>query len=130
MKTFDMVTCVFDQATGLFTINTAAKHKFVGYAGHKRGRNNPALQDRRSVGPLPRARYFISPARAHPRLGPIAMALTPALGSEMFGRSGFFIHGDNSTGDASRGCIILPRQARSMIADLIDAHRLAWLDVR
>ena len=49
----------------------------------------------------------------------------------MHGRSGFLIHGDNARGDASEGCIILPRYYRQMISRLgvrdlfvIDRHRL------
>jgi hypothetical protein len=37
--------------------------------------------------------------------------------TETFGRSALMIHGDNRTGTASEGCIILPRRVRHIIWD-------------
>mgnify|MGYP001549603940 CR=1 FL=1 len=43
----------------------------------------------------------------------------PDNGNEMFGRSGFLIHGDSKKrpGEASNGCIILPAEDRRAISD-------------
>jgi hypothetical protein len=90
-----------------------------GYSGHGDGFNNPALQTAHDVGPLPQGMYSIGdPVDPPNHLGPLAMPLTPTSG-DMFGRSGFFIHGDNSRHDhsASDGCIILGPAIRQQIAD-------------
>lgn len=88
----------------------------IGYAGRGEGRNNPAMQDVKNVGPLPCGLYRIgNPVLRHPMLGPVAMPLTPAYESQMFGRSHFWIHGDNAQHDASEGCIILDRNCRVAI---------------
>jgi len=49
--------------------------------------------------------------------GPYVLPLTPSLNNQMFGRSGFLIHGDSvvNPGTASEGCIILPRAVRQQI---------------
>ena len=84
------------------------------YAGRGEGRNNPAMQNRRNIGPLPRGRYAVgAPVGTH---GPVTLPLTPHRGNEMHGRGGFLIHGDNVAGDASRGCIIADRETRDLIA--------------
>jgi hypothetical protein len=44
------------------------------------------------------------------------MNLDPLPGTDMFGRSLFRIHGDNSAHNASHGCIILSRKLRDQIA--------------
>ena len=98
----------------------------TGYAGHGEGRNNPAMEQVRNVGPIPAGLYRIeNPILRHPMLGPIAIPLTPAYESQMFGRSHFYCHGDNATHDASLGCIIMPHDARIEIAR--DAGK--WLRV-
>jgi len=92
----------------------------IGYSGHGMGVNNPALEEIPNVGPIPVGTYEIGPACEHPQLGPLAMALIPKLETDTFGRSGFFIHGDEvgHVGEelASHGCIILPRAVRVLVA--------------
>lgn len=90
-----------------------------GYAGgncgkNPEGKNNPAMQNVRCVGPLPRGVYTLGNPVPQSHLGPFAIPLTPEHGNEMFGRSAFYIHGDRTSapGSASEGCIILPRAAR------------------
>lgn len=86
----------------------------TGYAGgdkglHPEGINNPDLQNVHNIGPLPCGFYTREePIDPHPHLGKYAIPLTPDKDNEMFGRSGFFMHGDNVTnpGHASDGCII------------------------
>ena len=94
-----------------------------GYSGKGRGKNNPALQNVRGVGPLPRGRYKIGTPRTSARTGPFVMDLFPidatpgdAVHDET-GRSAFQIHGDSvrAPGTASSGCIILPRAIRERI---------------
>jgi Protein of unknown function (DUF2778) len=102
-----------------------------GWAGHDAGRNNPAMEADRDIGPIPRGAWFIGEAIDSQHLGPIAMPLVPyavgddwgtALGSvdatNTYGRGGFFIHGASAInpGESSHGCVILPRVVRQQIA--------------
>lgn len=120
---------VYEQINGRFHIGThhatagsIYHHRValaVGYSGAgPRGVNNPDMVREVAVGPIPRGKWYIGRAQSHPRLGPVAIDLRPDLGTDTFGRSGFFIHGDNARGNktASKGCIILPRWLREFIA--------------
>jgi hypothetical protein len=91
------------------------KYIATGYAGGGPGKNIPEAQANHSVGPLPRGRYTIgAPEEGH---GGYTLRLHPHPENQMFGRSGFLIHGDkiSTPGTASQGCIILPRAIRMMI---------------
>lgn len=122
-------TATYEQATGRFTIWSTVDegganrllYECVGYAGRGIGRNNPLDEKTVSRGPIPRGAYRVGFPFRHPRLGPIAFRLD-AVGSAavrlaVYGRSGFYIHGDNSRGDASHGCIVLHRQDRQAVLD-------------
>ena len=95
------------------------KHRFVGtgYAGRGTHRDDPQSINLFRQGPLPVGDYWIEAPRSHPVLGPYALALTPWPSNEMYGRSAFYIHGDNKSANftASEGCIILPRIIREVI---------------
>jgi len=89
-----------------------------GYSGTGAGRDNPSMECEINVGPIPRGYYNINPAVDHPRTGPVTMPLTPSDPNYCKPpRTGFMIHGDNSTGNASTGCIILKRSTRERIRD-------------
>jgi hypothetical protein len=90
-----------------------------GYSGHGPGLNNPAYCNVPDVGPLPCGTYTICPAADNPHVGLFAMRLIPDPTNQMFGRAGFFIHGDNPQMNhtASDGCIILARPLRTDIAN-------------
>lgn len=109
-------------ATGV--MDNGLGQTFFGYAGKGMWMNDPGSIREKNLGPLPVGSYAIGSPRLHPRLGPLAFRLDPIPGTEMYGRSGFFIHGDNARGDhsASSGCIILNRMARSVIASSLP-HR-------
>ena len=97
----------------------------IGYSGHGSGMNNPAAQDQHAIGPIPCGLYDIGdPLDPPDHLGPLAMPLGPAAGNEMFGRSSFFIHGDNASlnHSASDGCVILAHGFRQQIADSDDGE--------
>lgn len=93
-----------------------------GYAGNGEGKNNPHMQDKENIGPLPQGTYTIGNSVKHPRLGPCAIPLLPAQTNQMFGRAGFYIHGDSlsNPGTASEGCIILSAPERMLIASSPD----------
>ena len=90
----------------------------VGYAGFPPFVNRPRAEPLEDRGPLPSGLYTIEAAVDHPNLGPCSLPLTPDAENEMYGRSGFYVHGDSASMDetASKGCIILSRAARDQIA--------------
>ena len=98
----------------------------VGYAGAGEGKNNPAMQHVRNVGPIPRGLYTITGpecigtafpcpdckgATAH-KHGPYVLRLHPHPANQMFNRAGFLWHGDNGKGTASEGCPCTSGQSR------------------
>jgi len=70
------------------------------------------------VGPIPRGMWSISDPFDSPDHGPMAMRLEPIAGTLTMGRDGFLMHGDSLThpGQASHGCIIMPRATRELVA--------------
>jgi hypothetical protein len=114
---------------GIGTLSAPDGFLATGYAGADAGKNNPAMQDVKNVGPLPRGKYTITGpecvgtafpcpdchgATAH-RHGPYVLRLHPVQGNEMFGRAGFLIHGSNAAGTASEGCICIDRASRQLV---------------
>lgn len=95
----------------------------LGYSGRDAGYNNHDAQTVRDVGPAPVGDYEIGPSFRHPLAGLVTMRLTPAPGTNVFGRDGFMIHGnsaDHATNPGphnsiSHGCIILSRDLREKI---------------
>lgn len=90
-----------------------------GYAGGNCGRNPEGvncnfLQNIKGVGPLPVGIYHRGWVVMHSQLGPYAIPLIPDQKNEMFGRGGFYMHGDkaNPPCSASEGCIIMPITVR------------------
>ncbi|MBV8593423.1 MAG: DUF2778 domain-containing protein [Caulobacteraceae bacterium] len=89
-----------------------------GYSGHGDGLNDPAMEGVPDIGPIPAGAWTIgAPLDPPDHLGPLAMPLTPAPHTNTFGRSAFFMHGDNAAGDqsASHGCIIMNRLIREAV---------------
>lgn len=112
-----MSAWIYHQATGDIFLDKVLKGR--GYAGAGKtaagGRNNPAMEGVVAKGPIPRGRWKMTGLRLkHPALGPYVILLEP-VGHNALGRSLFRIHGDNATGDASHGCIILFRNLREQI---------------
>jgi hypothetical protein len=91
----------------------------AGYSGHGQGVNNPAMQNVPMVGPIPCGFYTIGPFGDHPPMGPISARLAPNAKNQMFGRSGFLMHGDNSRMNktGSEGCIVMGRAIRQAVMD-------------
>lgn len=106
---------VYRQSTGLLSHN--GQPFIVGYAGRGSGFNDPEMQNVSKIGPLPQGQYTIGLALQHAHLGSVVLALAPSKTNEMFGRDGFFIHGDNTQVNhtASEGCIVVTLTARIKI---------------
>ena len=97
--------------------------RWSGYSGAPGAINDPAKQDRHSLGPIPIGVYVIGKEReTTENHGPVVLPLSAMAGSETFGRNGFLVHGDSiqSPGQASHGCIILARAAREEMASSTD----------
>jgi len=119
---FSQMEIEYEQRTGLVRLVDSENGRALvarGYSGARGWVNATDAENRPAKGPLPRGLWSMGSAIQHGSLGPISIPLEPA-GADTFGRFGFFIHGDNRFGDfsASRGCIILPRDARLFIAKL------------
>jgi len=104
-------------ATGLLYLGFADERPTQSYSGRGKYRDEPTQTAQTNAGPIPVGIYRCLAARDHPRLGPVAIPLEPHFTNIMFGRSGFYIHGDNASADysASEGCIIAGRGTRSLV---------------
>jgi Protein of unknown function (DUF2778) len=95
------------QSTGAL-VDPAGKILKIGYSGRvPDGKNQPDKQNVADVGPIPRGWWTIGAPFTHENTGKITMRLTADESTELFGRGGFLIHGDNKTGTASTGCIVI-----------------------
>jgi lipoprotein-anchoring transpeptidase ErfK/SrfK len=116
---------IYESSTGkllhVVDINDPGKLVGQGYSGKKGFKNDIAFDFMANTGPIPPGRYTVGMARNDPStkgrkgLGPLVMNLTP-FGHKAFNRTNFRIHGDNTTRDASHGCIILEQDVRKRIA--------------
>jgi hypothetical protein len=99
----------------------------TGYTGDPQHLNQPTADNIPNCGPIPTGFWNIGQAQDHPKLGPCAMPLTPDPTTMTFGRSGFWIHGDDiaAPGHGSEGCIVLPQAARKQIAASTDRRLFA-----
>jgi RHS repeat-associated protein len=100
----------------------------TGYSGCGVGLNNPGMQGVGDVGPIPQGYWTIGPMRNSVRTGPHVLDLIPKPETDLFGRDNSFqIHGNNTCDDqsASRGCIVLDRAIRDVIAQSCDD--LLWV---
>lgn len=108
---------VYRQSTGEFFEDGVLLT--TGYSGKGVGRNNTEMESIRNVGPIPRGEYAIGKAYTHQSKGPICMRLSP-VDHDALKRSGFLIHGNNKTNDASEGCIILGPDIRRHVSKATD----------
>lgn len=88
-----------------------------GYSGTPECKNDPDKCSLHDQGPIPPGTYDIGAPVDTVTHGPYVLPLTPHAENEMYGRSGFLIHGDSviHPGTASRGCIIMPRAVREYV---------------
>lgn len=105
---------IYQQSTGLIWYeNLVLARGYSGYLGHK---NNPDAQHAVNSGPIPRGLWQIFEPYDSKSVGPLAFPLSP-VNHNAESRTYFRIHGDSKSrpGDASRGCIILPRKTREFL---------------
>lgn len=98
-----------------------------GYSGQPPHVNVPEDERMKDKGPIPRG-YWTITGRPYDSslLGPFVLVLEPLVGTPVYGRSAFRIHGDSKSnpGFASRGCIILDRGLRETIWNSSDRDLL------
>lgn len=121
------VTCVYSQSTGqLLCTDDDAGDVVVDtsqcYAGRGIGRNDPDWQDVKDVGPTPVGPWQIGPGEDRPgRTGDMSLPLSPLPGNDVFNTkrtpNKFWIHGNNRSDNASKGCPVCPRPIRDAIND-------------
>lgn len=89
-----------------------------GYSGKGLHKNLPSAESLVEEGPIPEGTYSLGEAYDSGAHGPITIPLRPDISNEMYHRGGFLIHGDaiEHPGEASEGCIILPRSVRRQVA--------------
>ena len=106
---------IYNNRTGKIYLN--GEYIATGYSGKGIGLNNPGFEFKTDVGPIPAGWYRIGVPHDKENNKHV-LDLTPINHSSL-GRSGFQIHGDNTAGNntASKGCIILKRHIREMIAN-------------
>jgi hypothetical protein len=115
------VSWLFVQGTGgIYKDDNDGKfiHEGDGYSGHGLGKNAPIMDSVPGIGPIPCGFYIIGKPEDHMEtMGPFCLPLIPDQSNQMYGRSGFFWHGDSlkAPGMASHGCIISNRILRNMV---------------
>lgn len=103
--------------TGALTLDGTG-FDYRGYSGWGPGKNNPGAQRVEDVGPIPCGDWrIVGPPCEVPERGPYVLRLEPFPGTDTYGRAGFLLHGDSveHPGNASHGCIVLPRWAREAV---------------
>lgn len=108
---------VYEQRTGEISQHDAfgnSAHVAIGYSGADELKNDPFSQDVPDKGPIPCGIYTLNPPIDTVTHGPYVIPLVPDPDNQMFGRSGFLIHGDSIVhpGTASKGCIIAAHWVR------------------
>jgi hypothetical protein len=77
-------------------------------------KNNPQQTMHSNQGAIPAGTYYI--VGVNNSKGANTIVLSEDSRNDMYGRNNFRIHGDNSSNNASQGCIILNADARARIA--------------
>ena len=105
----------WNDARGTMTLNgVTLGHGYSGLGGDK---NNPGAVTHTGTGPIPPGTWHLQGVEDSPNTGPFTIVLEPGEGTDTHGRSAFRIHGDSVShpGEASHGCIILPRDVREAV---------------
>lgn len=120
----DLPYFTYEITTGELLLQQVQGDEFMGtgYSGMGFARNKPAYCYLVAQGPIPKGWYtmtgpfdnYVNDEKHH--LGSIVFKLAPDKDNQMFGRTGFLLHGNNRTNDASRGCIVMGPGIRSHVA--------------
>eukprot|EP01017_Pseudomicrothorax_dubius_P026940 TRINITY_DN304_c0_g1_i3.p1 TRINITY_DN304_c0_g1~~TRINITY_DN304_c0_g1_i3.p1 ORF type:complete len:146 (+),score=44.08 TRINITY_DN304_c0_g1_i3:3-440(+) len=113
------VTHVFSYRGGKGSFyNARNKKTYSAYSGDQAHYNKEQFQNLRAKGPIPVGKWkVVQTNNRHPYLGYQAHWIEPVSVPKIYGRSEFFVHGDNSRQNhtASAGCIIVENEARENI---------------
>lgn len=114
---YSAIMWVYVQRTGnLYAVGLGFQSLLAGgYSGFGDDPNDPEAQCVADLGPIPCGKWSIGELIDNvTQTGVVlvsSMRLTPSSETDVCGRSGFLIHGDNSAGLASSGCIIITNQS-------------------
>jgi type VI secretion system (T6SS) effector TldE1-like protein len=114
---------VYIQSNGKLYYQGPGYTNFIGkgYSGYGAHRDNPESQCAQDLGPIPRGDWTMSNLEdfvtSSGQIIPDCIRLTPAEGTNTCNRSGFWIHGGNSSATSSQGCIVLTKAERLMIGN-------------
>jgi hypothetical protein len=107
------------------------------YSGAGTGRNNPAMQRVRNTGPIPQGEWnatgyqnTLTGSNGVTRNHPNVIRLEPAPATTTYDRDSFRMHGDNATGTASNGCLIVPPATRQTLVDMLRQGGRVRVNVR
>lgn len=108
------------------SMNTLSCYSGGGPNGYVEYRDNPLAESKEGLGPIPEGEYtmtLLNDGGDYENKGPLVIGLTPSPKNNMYGRSGFLIHGDNALVNftASDGCIIAPHNLRAYLVNLVKA---------
>jgi len=123
---------IFQISTGIITDDNGLTLSILAYAGNNKrvpqnpnklqGKNNAFYCDTHNIGPLPPGIYSIGAWGSY-NVGQNAAPLTPISCPELYGRGGFYIHGQEEPGninygEESEGCLVVPHNDRLKIIAL------------
>ena len=91
-----------------------------GYSGQP-GHQDPSQDGEHDLGPIPKGNYKIGRKRSNKKRHNY-FPLTPVAGTDMHGRDGMLIHGDNPAhpGESSTGCIVTSGDVRDVISSRLN----------
>jgi hypothetical protein len=110
---------IFSISNGIISLSDGTELG-TAYSGNGASMNNPADVGVINHGPIPPGTYSIGRAvNFVGGVGQFALPLTPDESNLMYGRGGFFVHGDNPkfNHSASDGCIVTARSVREFISN-------------
>jgi hypothetical protein len=112
------------------TLNTPDGKLYIGYSGKGIYKNDPNATHIRNKGPIPAGEWGIVGYLDHNKLGPNTITLDKKSVDSQ--RDNFLIHADNKNhpGQASNGCIIMPKFALEEIVEYILKNGLPTLYVK
>jgi len=123
----------FQISSGIITQDDGSIITTSAYAGNNKrvpqnpnklqGKNNAFYCDTHNIGPLPPGIYSIGAWGSYANVGQNAAPLTPISCPELYGRGGFYIHGQEEPGninygEESEGCCVVPHNDRLKIIAL------------